>query len=621
MNLLKVLGKLFGGEAKPADAAPVSSPSPSGGEGLFARAAPAAVTSAEPGRVAPGSPAAGASADDARVHPNIPVIDDAAGIPVYSQVLTVAGAKYQLVAADARVAALVRLTESRVALLWSNRRRDRAIHVLLQKRLSADGQEITDYYEVTDHVVAIVNSKPNGLQNENVEVSQATDGASSVKLAENIVAEAVRRRASDVHLEVDEFATIVRFRIDGELVPLGLPLTKDEGLAVARAYHAMAHNDSKSVAFSERDIQDARIERDIEVVPGQAKWRVTLRYAGGPVQGGADVVLRILVAGRSSTAHDLPGLGFTPEQIQVLHRMVRIPTGIILLMGVTGSGKTTSLKHLLSLYHERSGGRRKIITIEDPVELVIPGARQASVVRKEGSDNPFPKYLKSAMRRDPDVIMVSEIRDRETAMLAVEAAQTGHMVFSTIHATNWSVAIERMHEQWKMSLGLLGSPDLITGMVYQTLLSKLCPHCSIPFDIDAVEAGKDFYGVDEELAAEIATVTSGNYKSVRVANPLGCPKCNSGTFGRTVAAEIMMMDEQLAELISAGRSIDAKRWWRSGSSCGGRYRALGASALRHGLQRMMEGVVSPLELRDVFGSLEDDRGAEALESRPKLKVA
>jgi len=566
-----------------------------------------------------------AVADDSwRMRAQIPRIDDASGIPVYAEVLTRPSGVYQLGAEDRRVAALLRLSETRLALCWSNRRRDRDVLTILEGRLRSAGEEITDFFEVTEAMLAVVYSKPFGLSREVIEVRTETTASETVQRAEEIIADAVRKRASDIHLEVDDYATVVRYRIDGDLMVQGMPLTHEQGLAVARALHAMAHSDSKNVTFSEREIQDARIERDLSI-SGSQKTRVTLRYAGGPVQGGADVVLRILVAGKSSTSHDLPGLGFSAAQIDVLHRALRTPTGVILLMGVTGSGKTTTIKHLLSAYHERTGGRRKMITIEDPVELLIPGARQASVVRSSDpkAPNPFPKYLKSAMRRDPDVIMVSEIRDRETAMLVMEAAQTGHMVFSTIHATNWAVALERMHQQWEMSLGLLGSPDLITAMVYQTLLSKLCPHCSIPFDIDRAQSEQRFFGVDYEASLEISRVTGGVYRNVRVANPEGCAKCGgAGQYGRTVAAEIMMMDEHLADLIARGHILEAKRYWREGKSCRGLLKALGPSALSHGIEKMMNGLVSPVELRDVFGSLDDEQVRSSTETahKPMLKA-
>lgn len=533
----------------------------------------------------------------------------------YEAVVSVDRGVFALDAAQQKVAAVLRVVDGKYALVWSNRRRDREILNVVQQRATAQGVAL-EQYESPPGIIALLYERPNGL----TPARSSDEGSAPETAANDLLLAAVRGRASDIHILVNAISTRVQLRIDGELEIVGHPLTTELGVAIARTLHARANDSSKRVSFSVTEVHDARIDTSLEIEAG-INTKVSLRFASCPAEDGVDVVLRVLMVGSPLSKSDFEKLGYDAGQIDVINRMVLNPRGIILMLGETGSGKTTTLAHMALKYDEIHEGSAKILTLEDPVELVISGATQTSIVRGEDSTvNPFTKYMRSAMRRDPDCILVSEVRDADSAMLAFECAQTGHKLLSTFHANDFWSAVERLQHSLKIPATLLGSHNLFTGAVAQRLIPLLCNSCAVPLDevsIQRIARGEDLHGMNANLLRQIRSKGLALDK-VRLKSTYGCPDCEGrGRKGRTVAAEIVMVDDHIEDLISQNNLGAARKYWESGQSCGGRFSGLGRTALGQALEKMYAGLVAPADVVAKFGNLDE---AEIRAVRPPMYV-
>ncbi len=323
----------------------------------------------------------------------------------------------------------------------------------------------------------------------------------AVRLCNRLVADAVKARASDIHLEPEERAYRVRFRIDGALYERETLMVK-EGLAVISRFKILSNLD----IAERRRPQDGRFSFPVAGRP------VDLRISATPNVHGEGVVLRLLQ--RTDVALDLEALGFTPEAAEQLHRLSDRPNGILLLTGPTGSGKTTTLYALLQRLARRDV---KILTIEDPVEYRIAGVSQTQVNPAIGLT--FASALRSFLRHDPDIIMVGEMRDLETARTAVQAALTGHLVLSTLHTNDAPSAVMRLLD---MGVEDYLIASTVVGVVAQRLVRKTCAECGGP-------------AIPRDLSRE------------------HCARCEgSGFYGRLAIAEILEVDDSLRSAIKGG---------------------------------------------------------------------
>lgn len=334
------------------------------------------------------------------------------------------------------------------------------------------------------------------------DVSHLKDMASAepvVRYVNGVIAEASRRRASDIHIEPMERQTLIRLRIDGVL--------KDfDSLANAQALSIV----SRLKILADLDIAEQRRPQDGRMSFPIGGRVVDLRLSTTPTVNGESLVVRLLDQSRAPL--DLIGLGFSQrDQKQLLH-WISAPNGILLLTGPTGSGKTTTLYALLRLL---ATGERKILTIEDPVEYKLTGVNQSQVNKAIGLT--FANALRSFLRHDPDVIMIGEMRDAETARIAMRAAMTGHLVLSTLHTNDAASAVTRL-----LDLGIedyLVASTLL-GVVGQRLARRRCDKCS---------------------------------QSFKVSSPGKCPQClGSGYHGRMVIAETISIDENIRTAIKSG---------------------------------------------------------------------
>jgi general secretion pathway protein E len=361
---------------------------------------------------------------------------------------------------------------------------------------------------------------------ENLSLKAISDESSEVvRLVRSTLRDALMIGASDVHLESVPTGLIIKFRIDGILSQVKfIQDTQHAEQAIARVK-----------VLAELDITERRIPQDGRFRALDRGRAVDFRVSIMPSIHGEDAVVRVLdkqsLYESTQQQLSLDSLGFEPESIRALRRLSHEPYGMLLVTGPTGSGKTTTLYAAIT---EINNGQDKIVTIEDPVEYQLPGVLQIPVNEKKGLT--FARGLRSILRHDPDKIMVGEIRDPETANIAVQSALTGHLVFTTVHANNVFDVIGRfMH----MNVDLYGFVSALNAILAQRLVRLVCPHCAEDAAPDAALLRES--GLDEAAA---------NGFRFRVGR--GCRECRgSGYKGRKAIAELMILNDELRELITA----------------------------------------------------------------------
>ncbi len=342
-----------------------------------------------------------------------------------------------------------------------------------------------------------------------------------IKKVNQILTSAVEAGASDIHMEPFEDRFLVRFRRDGLLQEhLALPPNLQQAV------------NTRLKIMSRLDISERRVPQDGRIKTKIAGKNIDIRVSSLPTVYGESMVMRIL--DRNSTSFSLESLGFPSRELKLFEKMIHSPYGIILVTGPTGSGKTTTLYSALNQINSID---RKIVTIEDPVEYELDGINQIQVNPRSGLT--FAGGLRSIVRQDPDVILIGEIRDKETADIAIQSALTGHLVFSTLHTNDASGAITRL-----MEIGVedyLVSSSII-GIMAQRLVRILCPHCKKAF-----EPGENTlkrYGLEKYLK-----------DSSVLYQPTGCIKCvNSGYRDRTAIFELLVITDDIRELILRNKS-------------------------------------------------------------------
>jgi general secretion pathway protein E len=343
-----------------------------------------------------------------------------------------------------------------------------------------------------------------------------------VRLVNSTLYDAYRIHASDVHLETTHSGLVIRYRIDGVLDHAG----SIQGLNLAEQVI------SRIKVMAELDIAERRVPQDGRFKVGIGGRQIDFRVSIMPSIFGEDAVLRIL--DKQELAEQLQGvrinnLGFDDQTIRVLRRLSAEPHGMLLVTGPTGSGKTTTLYAMIT---EVNTGREKIVTIEDPVEYQLPGVLQIPVNEKKGLT--FSRGLRSILRHDPDKIMVGEIRDSETAQIAVQSALTGHLVYTTIHANNVFDVIGRFKQLGVDSYSFVSA---LNAIVAQRLLRLSCLHCAAEYKPDAellADSGLDPVGITDW----------------HLIKSNGCDHCRgTGYRGRTAIAEMLILDDEIRQLI------------------------------------------------------------------------
>ena len=365
-------------------------------------------------------------------------------------------------------------------------------------------------------------------EEENLKDEYLASDAPIIKLVNGILIKAINDGISDVHIEPFETAVQVRYRLDGALYKsMNLPATIKNALT------------SRIKILSGLDIAERRVPQDgrIKMSFGRKK-DVDLRVSTLPIMHGESIVMRILDRGALNV--DLTKLGFDKNIFDIIKRCIARPYGLLLVTGPTGSGKTTTLYSILNTLNKED---IKILTAEDPIEFNFRGINQVNVREKVGLT--FAVALRAFLRQDPDVIMVGEIRDMETAEIAIKAATTGHLVFSTLHTNDSPSTISRM-----MDIGIppymLASS--ITMVLSQRLARKLCDKCKVEVDYHNPKELQSMGFSEEEIP------------DLKILGPQGCPACNqTGYKGRTGLYELMEVTDEVAKVINAGVPEDQLR--------------------------------------------------------------
>jgi len=351
------------------------------------------------------------------------------------------------------------------------------------------------------------------------------DDAPVVRFLQKMLFDAYAMGASDLHFEPYEFSYRVRFRIDGELREIGTPpVSIKEKLA------------SRIKVISRMDISERRLPQDgrMKLKMGRDKT-IDFRVSTLPTLFGEKIVIRILDP--NSAKLGIEALGYETEEKERLHKAIARPYGMVLVTGPTGSGKTVSLYTCLNLLNQPGVN---IATAEDPSEINLPGVNQVNVNEKAGLT--FAVALKSFLRQDPDIIMVGEIRDLETADISIKAAQTGHMVMSTLHTNDAPTTITRLRNMGVAPFNIASSVVLVTA---QRLARRLCAKCKVPAEVPKhvlLDAGFKTADID------------GSWKPYR---PVGCSACNNGYKGRVGIYQVMPISEEIQRIILRdGSSMD-----------------------------------------------------------------
>jgi len=417
---------------------------------------------------------------------------------------------------------------------------------------------------------------------------------------DDLLRAAVEADASDIHIEVRRSEARVRFRKDGNLYEY-----RPWPVGYARKMASVIYGviaDEKDPTFDEAKPQDAIIDRELT-----ESLRLRVRLATLPAYpAGFDMIMRLLKMGQDGKRVSLDKLGYEKLHLSKIRRAVDKPVGAVIMAGTTGSGKSTSLNSMVGEKIEHNKGRIKVITVEDPPEYLLVGATQVPVVRSRAlakagdlQVNPFAAVIRAAMRSDPDLLLIGEVRDEASAELLKHAVQSGHQVFTTVHASGGIDIIARLRSNG-VTDDVLGGQNFITSLIYQTLLQKLCPHCSYGLDVLQGQSESDLAW--EFIERVYRYLPYSLHDKLRFTNEDGCPHCTGGLIGRSVAAEVIIPDTYMLKCFRERQDSDALMHYR---------RRGGKIALEHGLLKALRGET---DLRDVEKKLDQIAALEELEA-------
>ncbi len=386
-----------------------------------------------------------------------------------------------------------------------------------------------------------------------------------VDIVNEMIIDAINKKASDIHFDPTEDCLNVRIRIDGEL------------LEYAKVPNFVKKNLLTRIKIiSGMNITETRLPQDGAIKNLSDQIDLDLRVSSLPIVDGEKIVIRILNYTMSSGG--LENLGLSSKNLEKINKLIKEPNGIILVAGATGSGKSTTVYSMLQILNTVS---RNIITVEDPVEMKIAGINQVQVMSDIGLT--FGNTLRSILRQDPDVIMIGEIRDDETARIAVRASITGHLVLSTIHTNNSLNTIERLLDM-EVERYLLGSA--LTGIISQRLVKRLCPKCRTSRETTPYEKNL-FKSVLHQDIKEVYT-------------PHGCSECINGYRGRIALHEVLEINQEIRDAITNNiRKSELRNLVYNKSDV--------TSLLKDGLEKVVAGLTSVDEILRVI-DVEDDLG-------------
>ena len=375
-------------------------------------------------------------------------------------------------------------------------------------------------------------------------MAQETQESGIVRLVNNILLEAVQSRTSDIHVETSERDISIRYRTDGVLIPQ--PISQEMRESTVQVV-------SRLKVMANLDIAERRLPQDGRIALKIGGREIDIRVSCIPSLYGEGIVMRIL--DKSSMQLSLRGLGMAPTNYELFSNLINLPHGLILITGPTGSGKTTTLYSALTTINKPG---KKIVTAEDPVEYRLEGISQIQINERIGLT--FVSLLRRILRHDPDVVLVGEMRDLETIEIALQAAMTGHLVFSTLHTNDAAGAYTRLLTQGVEPFLVSSCVDTV---VAQRLVRNLCPHCKEPYDPDTDELPEDF--PMETLRGQSLAVRNlikgGGAPDGKIYRAVGCVHCrNVGYRGRSGVFELLHSSHVIREMVERNATAwDIKR--------------------------------------------------------------
>lgn len=415
-----------------------------------------------------------------------------------------------------------------------------------------------------------------------------------------------KRRASDIHIWYERGKGTIALRVDGR-VEYHDALTQEQAEDMFRAcFNTLTETGSTQKGWQRTDRQDAVIEHQF------AEGILRFRYAGCPIgHDGYRVALRIIPVGVETREKSFLELGYSPDQAEAIGRAFSRSSGMIVVNGTTGSGKSTTLANgmmgLARAYTRPSGGGvpgKLLCSVEEPIEYTIPGVLQTPVSRGHGNtENPFTATLRALMRLDPDVIMVGEIRDADTAALGIAAVRSGHLCVTTLHCDS-ALGIYDRFATLGVDRGDVAAPGILIASVYQKLVPVLCPKCKIPAaQLEGLHSSP--------IQAQLARIKKvcGSLENIFYRSDAGCAHCaKRGIIGRTVCAEILRPDTNMLKAVRNNDPVELLRLWRATINPHDESDMTGRTAFEHALWKMRQGIVAPRDVESEFMLIDEPVG-------------
>ncbi|MEZ9709239.1 GspE/PulE family protein [Vibrio breoganii] len=472
--------------------------------------------------------------------------------------------------------------------------------LVLKKRVRDKGFKVGKKEFAAKEIIKLLYEKhteksASGVSNE--------DEAAMITDFDTMLSEALADKTSDIHIEVTGETAKVRYRINGVLNDIN-SWSRDYAEKMAKVIYTVVAEE-KDVTFDPSIPQPAIINRSV-VVPGEGKATLRVRLNTMPAYpNGFNVIMRLIRTGQSQSNLTLPMLGYSDLMVESIKESIGKPVGCTIIAGTTGSGKSTSLSVMLSgtvsaNSDENGSCKIKIITVEDPPEYEVNNVTQSPVVRSKssGDENPFAAAIKAAMRSDPDILMVGEVRDDHSAELLVDAVQSGHQAFTTIHAPSAIGIIARLRSLG-VSNDVLGNGEFVAGLIYQALLPLLCDNCKIPLHKHTEMVGSgDIFLEDvssyQQMIDRVKTICSEDeLEGIYMKSASGCEDCKgTGIAGRSVIAEVILPDKYMVKCFGESREEDALAHYIENG---------GLLAIDHGVLKMKTGIADPRSVEDKVG--------------------
>lgn len=464
----------------------------------------------------------------------------------------------------------------------------------LRRRVRERGFSSIEQVHATPEVIKVLHEthtdQPSLLQDTQTEVEE---------FAWKFIQQAVEAGTSDIHIETRGPQADVFFRIHGERVQQQAMSSKTAKALVSTLYNVHADASNTGTSWKEDAVNDTAVERMLD-----NKARVQLRMNTTPIYPKPNIqcTMRVLRMDEGSSSKKLNEVGYSDEQVNEIEQMLVGSNGLVLLVGPTNSGKSTTMQAFIRRIYEKRGKTIKVSTIEDPVEYLIRNACQHGVPRGQKKEGEvieiYNKLLASLLRQDPDVAMVGEIRTREQAEPVKDMVLAGRKIFSTLHAYEAMTVYDRLGELG-IPQSILCRQGFISGIIYQRLVPLLCQNCAIPLNEVMQDPSQQL--IERDTFRRVRNVCLWDKHTVKLRGP-GCEHCKGmGIVGRTPCAELLTPNEEFLVHLRKGDQSEARQWWFKN---GMQVDKCGVTAVGHAISKIRKGLISPVDVEREIGKIE-----------------